>query len=268
MLKIVGLQLELRDGKKKENLMKALNILKAVADKEREVDFFCLPELFDTGFDYTHLNLIAEEIPGETVNALSNFAEEFGSYVIAGIAEKYEGKIFDSAVLIGPQGKVLCVYRKTHLFQEEKDHFSSGDTLFVVNIGKYRVGLQICYEIRFPEISRALTLNGAKIIFSLAAFPLERVDHFMLLAKARAVENQVFHVAVNRVGPGEDKVYGGGSLIVNPLGDVIAGAGRIENVMVGVIDLDLIDDVRRKITVLSDRREEVYKRVKVVHSNF
>lgn len=268
MLKIAGLQIELKDGKRKENLMKTLKILKAVADKEREVDFFCLPELFDTGFDYANLNSLAEEIPGETVNALSNFAEEFGSYVVAGVAEKYEGKIFDSAVLIGPQEKVLCVYRKTHLFQDEKNHFSSGDTLFVVNIGKYRIGLQICYEIRFPEISRALVLNGTKVIFTLAAFPLERVDHFMLLARARAVENQVFHVAVNRVGPGEDKVYGGGSMIVNPLGDVIAGAGRVENIMVGVVNLDLIDDIRRSITVLSDRREEIYKKVKVVYSNF
>jgi len=263
MLKIVGLQLELRDGRKKENLMKTLNTLKAVADKEREVDFFCLPELFDTGFDYTRLNLLAEEIPGETVNALSLFAEEFGSYIIAGIAEKCKGKIFDSVVLISPKGKVLCVYRKTHLFQEEKNHFCSGDTLIVVNIGKYRIGLQICYEIRFPEISRALTLNGAKIIFTSAAFPLERIDHFMLLAKARAVENQVFHVAVNRVGLGKGKIYGGRSLIVNPLGDVIAGAGRVENVMVGVVDLNLIDDVRRKITALSDRKEEVYGRVRV-----
>lgn len=268
MLKVVGLQLKLEDGKKRKNLTKALEILKGVVNREKEVDIFCLPELFDTGFSYANLKLLAEEIPGETINALMNFAEEFHSYIIAGIAEKHEDKVFDSAVLISPRGRVLCVYRKTHLFQDEKNYFSSGDKIFVIDVGRFRVGLQICYEVRFPEISRALTLHGAKIIFTLAAFPLERIDHFVILSRARALENQVFHVAVNRVGSGEDKVYGGRSMIINPLGDVIAGIGRIEGTMVGSIDLNLADRVRKEITVLVDRKEDVYKRVEIICANF
>ncbi len=268
MLKVAGLQLRLEDGKKEKNLARALEALRKVANREKEVDIFCLPELFDTGFSYVSLKDIAEEIPGETTNVLMNFAEEFQSYVIAGIAEKYEGKIFDSAVMISPKGKILCIYRKTHLFQDEKNHFASGDKIFVIDLGRFRIGLQICYEVRFPEISRALTLHGAKIIFTLAAFPLERINHFTILSRARAVENQVFHVAVNRVGPGENKVYGGESMIISPLGNVIAGIGRIEGAIIGSIDLDLVDKIRKEITVLADRRERVYKRVKVIYPSF
>lgn len=268
MLKVAGLQLRLEDGKKEKNLARALEALRRIASREKEIDIFCLPELFDTGFNYANLKNIAEELPGKTTNALMNFAEEFQSYIIAGIAERCEDKIFDSAIMINPKGKILCIYRKTHLFQDEKDHFSSGDKIFVIDLGKFRIGLQICYEVRFPEISRALTLHGAKIIFTLAAFPLERINHFTILSKARAVENQVFHVAVNRVGPGENKVYGGESMIISPLGDVIAGIGRVEGAVIGNIDLDLVDKVRREITVLTDRRESVYKKVKVIYSSF
>jgi len=268
MLKVAGLQLRLEDGKKEKNLARALEALRRIASREKEIDIFCLPELFDTGFNYVNLKDIAEEIPGKTTNVLMNFAEEFQSYIIAGIAERCENKIFDSAVMISPKGKILCIYRKTHLFQDEKDHFSSGDKIFVIDLGRFRIGLQICYEVRFPEISRALTLHGAKIIFTLAAFPLERINHFTILSKARAVENQVFHVAVNRVGPGENKVYGGESMIISPLGNVIAGIGRVEGAVIGNIDLDLVDKVRREITVLTDRREGVYKKVKVIYSSF
>jgi len=267
MLKVVGLQLRLEDGMKKENIIKAIEGLKKIASKEREVDIFCLPELFDSGFDYTKLKLLAEEIPGETVKTLMNFAEDFHCYIIAGVAERHEDKVYDSAVLISPENRILCTYRKTHLFQDEKKHFSSGNKIFVVDLGKFRVGLQICYEVRFPEVSRALTLSGAEIIFTLAAFPLERIGHFVILSKARAVENQVFHVAVNRVGPGGNKVYGGQSMIISPLGDVIANIGYTEGAVIGRINLELVNRVRKEITVLTDRRTDVYKRVEVVYSN-
>ncbi len=255
------IQLSVDDGNKVENLKRYRELLDKNMKylKQPIIDVIVLPELFDAGYAYEMYDVLAEEAGhGVTFKSLQRAAIDYNSYVIAGYLEKYNEKFYDSVMVLNRKGELIANYRKTHLFRSEKEHFSSGNKLSLIETNLGKIGVAICYELRFPEVARLLTLEGAKIIFYPAAWPIPRVEHWKILGAARAIENQVFVVLANRVGSGSLYQYFGESMIIDPWGDVLAGAGEFEQVIFAKIDLSLVEKAREKITSLKDRRADLY----------
>ena len=224
-------------------------------------DLVCLPEMFPTGFDYEYIRESAEPLSGPFMTALKETARDAGTYLVCGsYPEREKEKIYNTAVVIGSDGEIIGKYRKIHLFpvMDENLHLSPGREIPVFETGLGKLGVMICYDIRFPELARALVLGGAEILVVPAEFPYPRLDHWKCLLKARAVENQCFVLAVNRVGSVESTRFFGNSAIYDPWGEMIAGSGDSEDVITGTIDTALVEEVRRRIPVFADRRGDLY----------
>ena len=143
---------------------------------------------------------------------------------------------------------------------KEKEYINSGDSAVVVNTDIGKIGLSICYDIRFPELFRALTYAGAEIIVCPAAWPYPRLEHWMTLNKARAIENQVYFISVNQVGKvTHSRANLGHSMIIDPWGDIISSSGSNEGIMTAEIDLNNIDRLRKEFPVLNDKNNKAYE---------
>lgn len=230
-----------------------------VADLVREqrgADVVVLPELWPQGgFSYDRWEEQAQGLDGAVVRALQQAARDVAALVHMGsLVERDEaGRLFNTSVLLGADGAVLTTYRKVHLFgfgEGEPKLMTPGDGP-VVHDG---LGLATCYDLRFPEMFRALLDGGAEVVLMPAAWPARRVQHWRLLSLARAVENQSYVVACNTAGTHAGVQMGGGSLVVNPWGDVLAEAGTEEEVLVVDLDLELLRSTRESFPVLADRR--------------
>lgn len=163
------------------------------------------------------------------------------------------GFCFESGALAG-------TYRKTHPFKAENKYFSKGSSIEPISLKKQdlKIGFEICYELRFPEVARKLALAGSDLLVTTAAFPNPRSEHWKVLAKARAIENQIPHIACNRTGSAPDCSYFGHSMIIDAWGEVKADAGSKECVIVHDLDMSQKDEVRKLIPVFEDRRVELY----------
>lgn len=163
------------------------------------------------------------------------------------------GFCFESGILTG-------TYRKTHPFKNESQYFCKGDSIEPITLKKknLKIGFEICYELRFPEIARKLALAGSDILITTAAFPNPRSEHWKTLVKARAIENQLPHIACNRTGSAPDCSYFGHSMIVDAWGEVKTDAGDRECVIVHDLDMFRTEEVRKTIPVFEDRRSELY----------
>ena len=163
------------------------------------------------------------------------------------------GFCFESGTLAG-------TYRKTHLFKAENSYFSKGSSIEPISLKKQslKIGFEICYELRFPEVSRKLSLAGSDLLVTTAAFPNPRSEHWKTLAKARAIENQIPHIACNRTGSAPDCTYFGNSMIIDAWGEVKANAGSKERVIVCDLDLAGKEEIRKAIPIFEDRRMELY----------
>lgn len=163
------------------------------------------------------------------------------------------GFCFESGALAG-------TYRKTHPFKAENKYFSKGSSIEPISLKKQdlKIGFEICYELRFPEVARKLALAGSDLLVTTAAFPNPRSEHWKILVKARAIENQIPHIACNRTGSAPDCSYFGHSMIIDAWGEVKADAGSKECVIVHDLDMSQKDEVRKLIPVFEDRRVELY----------
>ena len=229
-----------------------------VADlvRAQRADLVVLPELWPNGgFSYDIWEGGAETLEGPVVTALRGAARDVGATVHMGsLVERDDaGRLFNTSVLLGPGGDVLATYRKVHLFgfgDGEPKLMTAGDGPVVH--GRY--GLATCYDLRFPEMFRALLDGGAEVVLLPAAWPAKRVGHWQLLARARAVENQSYVVACNTAGTHAGVPMGGRSAVVDPWGEVLAEAGDDEEVLAVELDLDLLRSTRTSFPVLADRR--------------
>ncbi|MDO4541930.1 MAG: carbon-nitrogen family hydrolase [Bacillota bacterium] len=220
-------------------------------------DVVVLSELWNCGYDLKNLPAIAQKEKDSSMSLLKALAEEYGINIVGGsIAERQDGAYYNMLPLINRRGKITEKYRKAHLFSlglEEEKYFNSGDQWGLGEIDGIVVGLMLCYDLRFPEFCRNLALRGAKIVFVPAQWPLERIAQWRILLQSRAVENQVFVVGVNRVGKSELSLYSGHSLIIDPYGNILAEGSEEEEILSGVLDMELIDICRTKIPSLNDR---------------
>ncbi|HET9945551.1 MAG TPA: carbon-nitrogen family hydrolase [Actinomycetes bacterium] len=219
-------------------------------------DLVVLPELWPQGgFSYDRWEDEAEPIDGRVVEAMRAAARDLGATVHMGslVERDATGQLFNTSVLLGPDGATLATYRKVHLFgfgEGEPKLMSAGEGV-VVHEG---LGLATCYDLRFPEQFRLLLDAGAEVVLLVAAWPAKRVAHWRLLAQARAVENQSYVVACNTAGTHAGVPMGGGSIVVEPWGAVLAEAGADQEVLVVDLDPDLVRSTRSQFPVLADRR--------------
>lgn len=253
---------------KHENVDHALEMVKIAAKK---AELIVLPEMFNCPYDTKKFPEYAEKI-GEstTLNSVANAAKKYQIYILAGsIPENYENKIFNTSCLFNPQGKLLGLQRKLHLFDinvpgkiffRESDTLTPGDAINIIDTPLSRIGVVICYDIRFPEFSRLLTLKGAQLILMPGAFNLTTGPaHWHSLIRARAIDNQVYFVAAS---PARDykssyTAYGH-SMIVDPWGDILAQAGEGEEIIYAPVDLDYLMEIRQNLPLLSNRRTDIY----------
>lgn len=241
------------------NLRRALSAIDQAC--ERNAKLLCLPEMFTTPFDYPYIKETAKPIPNKITDSFSEKASSRGVYILSGsVPELCGGNIYNTALLFGPTGEIIAKYRKAHLFSlmEEDVHLSPGTDLGIVDTELGRIGIIICYDVRFPELSRRLALDGAQLILMPAQFPYPRLDHWLVLTKARAVENQVFFAAVNRSGTQGTVKFFGHSVVYNPWGEPLAQAGEGEETIYTEIDLSEIERVRAKLPCFPQRNETLY----------
>jgi predicted amidohydrolase len=219
-------------------------------------DLVVLPELWPQGgFAYDRWEEQAEPTAGPSLQALSAAAADLGAMVHMGsFVERDEtGRMFNTSVLLGADGGVLAAYRKIHLFGfgEGEPKLMTPGTEIVVHDG---LGIATCYDLRFPELFRALLDAGALALVMASAWPAKRIAHWRLLCQARAVENQMYVVACNTAGTHAGVPMGGNSMVVDPWGVVLAEAGDAEEVLTVDIDLSSVPATRSSFPVLADRR--------------
>lgn len=253
-----------------ENVKKAEAMIDQAAENGAEL--IALPEYFPIQGRWKDRLKHAEALNGETITRLKQKASQHGVYVLGGtILEKSEQdeKAYNTSVFINPDGEILASYRKIHLFDveipgkesiRESNYLNPGTEIVTAETDFGKVGLSICYDLRFPELYRALALDGAKVIFVPAAFTLYTgLHHWEALLRARAIENQCFIIAPAQFGtypPG--KTNFGSSMVIDPWGTVVARAPEAETVIYADIDLDRIREVRRNMPCFEHRKPELY----------
>ncbi|HJW44553.1 MAG TPA: nitrilase-related carbon-nitrogen hydrolase [Geothrix sp.] len=240
------------------NLSKARAFADEAARAGARVAVF--PELFTLGFTMAP-EPFAEAIPGPTTDAVAALSREFGLYLVGSVVEANAPHPRNAAFVTGPDGSLVASYRKIHPFSygEENRHYSGGAECPVFEVDGIPCGLQICYDLRFPEPFRSLAARGAEVVFVPANWPVRRISAWSTLLAARAIENQMAVCGVNRVGRdalGLD--YPGASALHDAFGDVAAKGDAAEGLLTGDLDLAQLRAWRERFPALRDRRPEIY----------
>ncbi|MEO7723388.1 MAG: nitrilase-related carbon-nitrogen hydrolase [Chthoniobacterales bacterium] len=222
------------------------------------------PEMADTGYAMPVIREKATAWSEGAVPELQKIARTLSMTIISGVSEREAELIYNAQVVIDATGAIVAKYRKTHLFApapiEEDKCFAPGAELVSLTIGPVKIGLTICYDLRFPEIYRALAVDhGVNVFVNSSAWPFPRVEHLRVLATARAIENQCYVVLANRVGRDDGTPFCGTSAVIDPSGVVVAAASaeRVE-LIVADLTLEVLETVRERMPVLSHRRPEIY----------
>jgi len=227
----------------------------AAQAQEAGAELLVMPEMFSTGFSMD-VSITAEPIDGPTPELLRALAREMSMAIIGGfVLSRGTGRPQNVALAVGRDGRDLALYRKIHLIAllDENRSYDAGVSPEPFHIGKVGTACFICYDLRFPELFRAVADRCALMVI-IASWPFERQGHWDVLLKARAVENQCYVLGVNRVGQGGGHVFTGGSAIIDPLGRVITHAGEVETLMLADIDPAEVHRVRTEMPFLRDRK--------------
>ena len=238
----------------------------------RGCQFVALPEKWTVLGTDEQMSAAAQPLDGPAIGWARTAARELGIELLAGsIVERVSGreKSANTSVHIGPGGEIKAIYRKIHMFDVEVDGVlyaesaseQPGDEIVTSEVRGIPLGMSICYDLRFPELYRILAVRGAELIVIPSAFTLTTTrDHWEVLVRARAIENQCFVVAPNQIGPHPPGHRSGGrSLIVDPWGLVLATAPDRESIAVADLDLEMLRAVRRRLPSLANRRPEAYE---------
>ena len=246
-------QMDVAHCHKQQNIQRALEY--AAQDG---ADMVVLPEVFSTGFCYDRIDEVAESEPYPTIERLKQVSKKYNNIIVGSIITSAPGGRFYNLGFVLDNGEVAGTYKKVHPFGNEKEYFTAGERIAPIKTSQGSLGLMICYDIRFPEMARKLALDGADILVTVAQFPSLRQEHWDVLVRARAIENQMPHAACNCVGADPYNEFGGGSVVVNGWGRVLADAGSSEKVISADVDTGEKVRIRDEITCFSDRREALY----------
>jgi predicted amidohydrolase len=266
-VRVAAVQLN-SNGEKARNLEAAEREVRAAAADGAEL--VALPEKWNLLAAGEELLAGAETLDGPSLTAARGWARELGIHLLAGsIAERGEGeKASNTSLLLGPGGEDLAVYRKIHMFDvdaggvsyRESEHEQPGSEIVTAPVGELVAGLSVCYDLRFPELFRILAVRGARLLTVPSAFTAATGrDHWEVLLRARAIENQAFVLAPNQAGtaPPHFDSYGH-SAIVDPWGRLLAVAATGEGFVVADLDLAAQDEVRESLPALANRRPQAY----------
>lgn len=257
-------------GEPEENLVKMSEKITSIASAQK-VDLIVFPELITSGSELgLRFTELAQRIPGPTVNLIAQRANDYGVYVAFGMVskEKVESVLYNSAVLVGPDGELVETYNKIHLRGEERMAFREGFKLPVAETDIGNIGLMLGYDLAYPEVARAMALEGADIVCSLANWEASNIDEWKTYLRARAYENSFYVAGANRVGEDVTLTFGGNSMIVGPRGEIFGsveesdekGAPK-EGFAVAKVDLDEVRKTREEYQFIQTRQPAVYRSI-------
>jgi predicted amidohydrolase len=262
---VAGLQTHIAWEDPRENFRRvdalAQGLMKGKGDARRP-HLLVLPEMFATGFSMEARKVAAFAL--ETQDFLADLARRHSVAVLGGYAEPGSPRPANACSLFGPDGLELLHFRKLHPFSlaGEQEHYIPGDSLATAEVAGARVTPFICYDLRFPEPFR-IAAPGTHLFCVIANWPAKRREPWSLLLRARAIENQAYVLGVNRVGPGGGEPHSGDSVLLDPLGQVVAEpqGGEATGTFVGEVDPGTVARVRERFTFLKDRRPDLYRRL-------
>ncbi len=244
----------------KKNFQKTSQMIIDAAEKG--ADMVLLPELWASGFDLANCREYASAIGEGWFYSMQSAAQENKIALGCALIEEDQGEFYNTFVFYDSSGTLLGSYRKIHLFQKlkEKDHFRAGTELTSFNFNSVKIGLATCYDLRFPELFRAYAAAGVELMLITAEWPEKRINHWNLLLQARAIENQSFVGAVNKVGESQGARLGGSSAVLNPMGEYLVQGDEKEALLMAEINLNEGKKIRRWMPVLQDRRPDLYQK--------
>jgi predicted amidohydrolase len=230
-----------------------MNKLKEMLGSISEVELILFPEMSLTGFTMKSEKM-AEGIHGKSFRYFSFLAKENSAHIFAGIIEKRNTRIYNTLIHIKPDGNLLKLYRKVHPFSysTENEHYDAGVRPAITKIRKWKIGLTICYDLRFPELLRKYGKKRTHLIVNIANWPDTRIEHWRTLLKARAIENQCYVAGVNRVGQDPKLNYVGFSSVYDPMGKEIISIENEERIIEVDLDKNYVNEVREKFPFLND----------------
>jgi predicted amidohydrolase len=262
-MKIAVAQISCSVGDPEANLIKVRDFSRLA--KEAGAELIVFPEMIDTGYSMPVIRAHANHWNTGFVPGLQETARKLSIAIVSGVSERAGSSIYNSQVLIDSHGNIPAKYRKTHLYAvapvEEQTCFAAGDAFASFALGGLHFGFSICYDLRFPEIYRKLATEqnvGAFLVSS--AWPFPRLEHFRTLTMARAIENQSYVIASNRVGKDDDLWFCGSSAIIDPRGVVIAAASADrEELIQADLSEQLVLSVRSRVESFAHRRQDLYE---------
>jgi predicted amidohydrolase len=267
-IKIIQLQTNVY-ADKMENIEALAKRLETLANEK--ADIVALPEMFNCPYQAKNFPIYAEAEGGETWRALSDLSKKYGIYLSAGSIPESDdaGRVYNTAYVFDRQGNQIAKHRKMHLFDidikggqffRESDTLTAGKQITVFDTEFGKMGLCICYDMRFPELARLMTLKGAKVIFAPGAFNMTTGPaHWEIMFRLRAVDNQVYTIGT---APARDAASGytswGHSIIVSPWGDILQQMDEKEGYISTTIDMEQVERVRKELPLLAHRRLDIY----------
>ncbi len=253
-MKVSSIQLEVTGRPKDDNVQHALDILDGLPGS----DLILLPEIWPCGyFSFDRYEAESEPIDGPTVKAFAQKAVERKCHILMGsFVENDRGNIHNTALLLDPKGNPIARYRKIHLFgyqSAERDILTAGRDVVVADTPWGLSGFSTCYDLRFPELFRLMTDRGVTVFLIPSAWPMARLDAWRLFNRARAHENLAYLISCNCAGTNAGTQYAGHSMMVDPMGQVVAEGGEKEEVVTAEIDPALVASVRKEFSFLDNR---------------
>jgi omega-amidase len=263
-MKVAVAQISCSLGDPEANLLKIRDFSRRAKDVGG-AELIVFPEMTDTGYSMPVIRERANHWNSGFVSGLREIAKKLSIAIVSGVSEREGSSIYNSQVLVDSEGNIAAKYRKTHLYAvapvEEQTCFAPGNTFASFALGDLRFGFSICYDLRFPEMYRKLATKQKVSAFIVSsAWPFPRLEHFRTLAMARAIENQSYVIASNRVGKDDDLWFCGSSGIIDPRGVVIAAASPDrEELIQADLSEDLVISVRSRVESFAHRRPDLYQ---------
>ena len=253
-MRIASIQLKVTEESKDQSLEHASRMIREC----QGADLILLPELWNIGFmSFDRYREEAETQDGPTLTLLRSLARELRCYLHTGsLVEKGGGRFYNSSFLLNPNGEILGSYRKIHLFthqSEEAEILTSGTSITVVPTVLGNLGLATCYDLRFPELFRRMLDQGAEFFLVSSAWPTSRLEHWLLLNRTRALENLSYLISSNCVGINRGTPFAGHSLVVDPMGEIVAGSDDEECIVWGEGNRNIVLRARSEFPALKDR---------------
>lgn len=260
-MKVSCLQMNMELGVPTKNFAIAKRLI-TEAMKEKP-DVLVLPETWNTGFfPKDNLAEISCKEGKEVKEEIGSFAKEYDVNIVAGsVSNARDGYVYNTSFVFNREGVCIAEYDKTHLFTPmgEDKFYTAGNRLSHFILDGVKCGIIICYDLRFPELARTLALQGIDMLFVVSQWPRTRTFHLRTLLTARAIENQIFVVCCNSCGIAGNTVFGGNSVIINPLGETLVLAGETEKILSADCNMDILSGISSTMPVFHDRRQELYR---------